>query len=260
MSVEQPGFSERIFEFAFNSEFAAAYRAVIAGVPHIPTQNQEKTLGYDVKFEVTRKGSPVKFLALQHKVAKFVDGKSGSNKFIRDKVGDPYYSTRIDPAQFNVIVKACSIPDLDFFYCLPLFHTLGSLNLNYNARKVCSSSVWIDVSKVKRLTTHESHFMAYRERLQAFVFSEEAQPAVSTSPSEHMSKLVSPKRTPSAQRTLNALLEAIRSEPAFRDHPAAPDLLNAPESHGDADHFAALGNVLSTYLDSTLLVLTEVPS
>lgn len=56
MPVYPPGFSERVFEFGFNSEYAAQNRAVLAAAPHIPTQNDEKALGYDIAFEIKRRG------------------------------------------------------------------------------------------------------------------------------------------------------------------------------------------------------------
>ena len=67
MAVFAPGFSERVFEFSFNAEYAAANKAVLAGAPHIPTQNDEKYLGYDVLFEIQAGGGVTNMLALQHK-------------------------------------------------------------------------------------------------------------------------------------------------------------------------------------------------
>ena len=73
MPVYPPGFSERVFEFSFNAEYSNANRALLSAAPHIPTQNEEKWLGYDVAFELNRRGI-VHSLALQHKVCRFVDG------------------------------------------------------------------------------------------------------------------------------------------------------------------------------------------
>jgi hypothetical protein len=80
MTVQVPGFSERVFKFGFNAEFAHSHRAVLAAVPHIPTQNQEKLLGYDVKFEIKKSGGAIRMIALQHKVARQVCGGAGPKK------------------------------------------------------------------------------------------------------------------------------------------------------------------------------------
>jgi len=56
MPVFPPGFSERVFEFSFNAEFANNNRAIIACAPYIPTQNEEKWLGYDVEFQIKNRG------------------------------------------------------------------------------------------------------------------------------------------------------------------------------------------------------------
>lgn len=62
------GFSERTFEFCFNAEFCLLNAAILATHPHIPTQNAEKDLGYDVEMKI-KSGGYVKSLFLQHKVA-----------------------------------------------------------------------------------------------------------------------------------------------------------------------------------------------
>ena len=73
MPVYPPGFSERVFEFGFNSEYADQNRAVLAAAPHIPTQNEEKALGYDIAFEIKRRGGAINSIALQHKTCRFVE-------------------------------------------------------------------------------------------------------------------------------------------------------------------------------------------
>lgn len=107
MSVFHAGFSERVFEFSFNAEYAHQNRAVLAAAPHIPTQNEEKYLGYDVAFEVSHRGS-IGAIALQHKVCRFVDERGRTNRKFWDAAGGPYFAFRIDVEQFNVIESLAS--------------------------------------------------------------------------------------------------------------------------------------------------------
>ena len=173
--ITPPGFSERIFEFGFNAEYADRYKAVLAGIPHIPTQNQEKSLGYDIKFEIASHHGASRYLALQHKVSRYVDGLSSSNRRFREHVGSPYYAFRIDVDQFNLIEKAASSKSggLDFYYCAPLFHTSIAMNERYVAKDVEKNSVWIDVQGAGQLSLTEAHTMVYSpDGATAFVFSE----------------------------------------------------------------------------------------
>jgi hypothetical protein len=73
MLVYPPGFSERVFEFGFNSAYADQNRAVAA--PHIPMQNEEKALWYDIAFEIKQRGGAIYSIALQHKTCRFVDAR-----------------------------------------------------------------------------------------------------------------------------------------------------------------------------------------
>lgn len=56
-----PGFSERTFEFCFNAEFCQLFGGLLASHPHIPSQREEKDLGYDVEFVIrhTRPTAPI---------------------------------------------------------------------------------------------------------------------------------------------------------------------------------------------------------
>ncbi|WP_249869151.1 hypothetical protein [Oceanobacillus saliphilus] len=49
--MSERGFSERTFEFCFNAEFCMKNKGLLATHPLLPSQRQEKHLGYDVNFE-----------------------------------------------------------------------------------------------------------------------------------------------------------------------------------------------------------------
>jgi hypothetical protein len=178
MAVHPPGVSERVFEFAFNSEFCTASGALIAGCPYIPTQNQEKRLGYDVAIKV-KAGSKIRSLYLQHKVARRVDGKSGSNKKFRDVVDSPYYAFSLDVDQYNLIHRYSQKKTREFYYCSPIFTSRKDLDLHYAAKTVVTNSAWISVAKWASITDTASHCIVYSSDLKKVSrFSEEPEELV----------------------------------------------------------------------------------
>lgn len=161
MAVSYPAFPERVFEFAFNAEYCHVNHAVLIGTPELPTQNEEKYLGYDVAFEIQKAGGAVNTIALQHKISRFVTARSGSNARFYDEVGGPYFATRLDTEQFNIIEDLASahMPGVQILYCMPLFTTRNDIDTHYVSRTVLTHSVWIDVAGVGQLPAHETHTM-----------------------------------------------------------------------------------------------------
>lgn len=173
MSVISAGFSERVFEFAFNSEFCNYSRFLLAGCPFIPTQNQEKRLGFDVAIKINN-GARFRSLYLQHKVARLVDGKSGSNKKFRDAVDSPYFAFPLDTDQYNLIHRFSQKTRREFYYCAPAFTTRKDLSCYYASRAVVENSAWIDVSKCSPITDKKPHTIVYSSDLKSAArFSEE---------------------------------------------------------------------------------------
>lgn len=175
MSVLRPGFSERVFEFSFNAEYANRNRAILAGAPSIPTQNKEKSLGYDVKFEIAAHGGAVHAVALQHKVSRLVDRLGPSNWAFWNTAGGPYFAFRLDTDQYNLIesIASAGLPGVEFHFCAPLFATRVAMNGHYLAGTVEAHSVWIDVAGAGRIADGDMHTIVYRaDGSQAFRFSE----------------------------------------------------------------------------------------
>lgn len=196
MAVHRPGVSERVFEFAFNSEFCTSSGALIAGCPYIPTQNQEKRLGYDVAIKV-KAGSKIRSLYLQHKVARYVDGKTGSNKKFRDAVGSPYYAFSLDVDQYNLIHRFSQKKTREFYYCSPIFTSRKDLDSHYAAKTVVSNSAWIDVSSCTAIpsTDTTSHCIVYSPDLQNVSrFSDEPEKTVAAEKPSLEKLLMSPVR------------------------------------------------------------------
>src|SRR5688500_2436991 len=176
MAVNHAGFSERVFEFGFNAEYAQKNRALLATAPHIPTQNEEQWLGYDVRFEIKKHGGAIHSVALQHKVARYVDGSCGTNKKFRDAVGGPYLAFRINVDQFNLIESFASsgLSGVEFVYCAPRFSQRKNMDKHYLKRRVMKESIWIDPKGVGSVTSSEAHSIVYNASgSKAFVFSGE---------------------------------------------------------------------------------------
>jgi hypothetical protein len=185
MPSYQAGFSERVFEFAFNSEYAHRNKAVLAGAPHIPTQNEEKWLGYDVAFEVKQRGGAVHAVALQHKVSRFVDKVGPSNRHFWSAAGGPYFAFVLDTDQYNLIqsISSCGVVGIEFHYCAPIFFNRNELNTHYLAKTVESNSIWIDVGTVGQITDTDTHTIVYPALGgSAFRFSKTAMPLNVISP------------------------------------------------------------------------------
>ena len=179
MSILTPGFSERVFEFSFNAEYADRNKAVLAGAPDIPTQNKEKSLGYDVKFELLQRGGPTHAVALQHKVSRFVDGIGPKSRHFWKAIGGPYFGFRLDVDQYNLIERLSSLgrSDVEFHFCGPLFASRKQMNDHFMAKIVEANSVWINVAGAGQIKADEPHSIIYsQDGTQAFLFSEKPVP------------------------------------------------------------------------------------
>lgn len=176
MTVEKSVFSERLFEFLFNAEFMHKNAAQVIGTPHIPSQDEEKWLGYDVAFDIQNGPGVFNVLALQHKVVRLVDGPgSASNIQFRTIAGNTYFAFPVDPFQFNTIEALASgnLPWLEFYFCAPLFVDKINLDARYAAQDLDAHSVYIDVTGAGQLDESIAHSIIYTPTgNQAWVFSE----------------------------------------------------------------------------------------
>lgn len=180
MTVHHSMFAERLFEFLFNAEFIHKNSANVIGMPHIPSQEEEKWLGYDVAFNLQNGAGVINALALQHKVVRLVDGPgSGANKAFRKTAGNPYFAFPVDPVQFNTIeaLVSLNLPGLEFYFCAPLFVDQKNLDDRYAAKDLDAHSVYIDVNGVGQLDESISHSIVYTPSgNDAWVFSEDPKP------------------------------------------------------------------------------------
>lgn len=177
MLVEKrSGFSERLFEFAYNAEFARVHSAVLAGLPWIPSQQQEKLLAYDVRFRL--KGvNAVRSLFLQHKVASFFEPMPKSYKSKSKFVGalaPEFFKFKLDNDQYNKIVNL-RLRDVAVYYCSPMFIGVRRLNRHFAAGTVDGNSIWIDVRACPKLvgaSKKTTHHLGYTSAMLVRRFSD----------------------------------------------------------------------------------------
>jgi hypothetical protein len=272
MAVYPPGFSERVFEFSFNAQYAAANRAVLAGVPDIPSQNDEKWLGYDVAYSIQAAGGAVNTLALQHKTARYVDNASGTNWQFTTVVGLPYFAFRLDVDQFNIIqsVASAAMLGIEFYFCAPLFVNRMNMNKHYMGQTVLANSLWIDVAGASELDNDEPHSLIYRaDGTVACVFSDEPRRVKVVRPREGRQATHDQRKLDDDdyRKIYDVTFNAIRDywprrrktrRAAESEVPPMPDQLPAYQHAAKApENFRALRDLLCTYLGVSLLV--ELP-
>src|SRR5699024_2837148 len=153
------GFSERTFEFCFNAEFCNQYSGLLAAHPTLPSQRQEKYLGYDVEFKI-KSGSYCNSLFLQHKAPHFAGNRVSNNRGFYDTHGGPYFRFRVDTKQHNTMVDNISTDMGDIFYCAPLFNTYVELASKYDTKDIVDSSIWIDPNNI-RINDNKNHNITY---------------------------------------------------------------------------------------------------
>ncbi len=205
MTVHHSVFAERLFEFLFNAEFIHKNSANVIGMPHIPSQDEEKWLGYDVAFDLQNGAGVTNALALQHKVVRLVDGPgSGANTAYRKTAGNPYFAFPVDPVQFNTIEALASenLPGIEFYFCAPLFVDRQNLEARYAAKDLDSHSVYIDVKGAGQLNEFISHSIVYTPGgSNAWVFSENPKPLTIRRASERKKPEWQQHEQPSLERT-----------------------------------------------------------
>lgn len=163
-------FSERTFEFCFNAEFCNKYSSIIAGHPMLPTLQEEKSLGYDVKFNIAA-GTIVNSIFLQHKVPSYAARRQHNNQSSYDAHKGPYYRFPVNNDQHNLLVNA-RMRFESFYYCAPLFNSTKVLQDKYNTRTILDSSILIDPNSYG-ITDKRQHHITYNPLgNEAFLHSE----------------------------------------------------------------------------------------
>ncbi len=164
-------FSERTFEFCYNAEYCRLNAGILATHPSIPSQNEEKDLGYDVEFQLMQLGV-VRSLFLQHKIVHFAGSRAGRNARFYNAHGGPYFRFPVDTHQHNVLHDLAANQG-NAFYCAPIFNRTIDLRQAYEGLEICDRSLWLDPIEVGRINDHESHHITYSgDGMQRFLHSE----------------------------------------------------------------------------------------
>jgi hypothetical protein len=182
------GLSERTFEFCFNSEFCQKYRALLASHPYIPSQRQEKDLGYDVEFKI-RNHHFTRSIFLQHKVASYAEHRSGRNARFYNAHGGAYYRFPIDKDQHNVLVKLSNKKG-NAFYCAPRFYNRSELESYFRSDTIADNSIWLNPSVAGQISDSDTHNITFDPTgAQAFLHSEIRKVESITSISEYLPQI-----------------------------------------------------------------------
>lgn len=155
----RPGFSERTFEFCFNAEFCQAVGGLLVSHPHIPSQQIEKDLGYDVAFKI-QQDQYISSIFIQHKVAHFAEARAGRNAQFFDHHHGPYFRFAVDNEQHNTLHEL-SRNKGDAYYCAPLFHLSHELEDHFRANTITNNSLLLDPVQVGPLTDIERHNITF---------------------------------------------------------------------------------------------------
>jgi len=158
-----PEFSERQFEFNFNTEFVSKHRALLSTLPFLPTPRQEKNLGYDVRYDF-EKGFKAKSLMLQFKVSHFVKDWSIKNDYIYNCYNGAYFRFSIRPRHLSKqhkIMLELSRKGESIFYCAPLFYRWPELVNFFRRQIVIDNSRFFDPIDIGVLPDDKQHHISY---------------------------------------------------------------------------------------------------
>jgi hypothetical protein len=155
-------FSEREFEFCFNSEWVRKNRGALLGTPVIPTTRAERFKGYDVGFRI-RHGRYRRSIFLQHKVPVFVNRRAGRNaRFMANHPKGAYLRFLLrqsakSPQHNTLLALAKRRPSSDVLYCVPLFHSYQSLRDYLATDQITDHSLYLPVRSMQRIADSKPH-------------------------------------------------------------------------------------------------------
>ena len=155
----RPGFSERTFEFCFNAEFCRLLGGLLVSHPHIPSQQIEKDLGYDVEFEI-QQGQYSSSVFIQHKVVHFAEFRSGRNSQFFDHHKGPYFRFPVDNEQHNTLSELSRTKG-DAYYCAPCFHLSHELEGHFRTDTIASNSLLLDPQDVGDILGNGRHNITF---------------------------------------------------------------------------------------------------
>lgn len=156
-------FSERMYEFEFNSEFKKTFQKNAIVIPYLPSQNEEGSLGYDVSFDIIRNRHIASFF-FQHKVPIFIKRKNKNNSHIYSHYFSPffYYNlARLDSSQQHNLLVNLSNQGENVFYSSAIFYLLNDL-YNYSiSNEIINNSILLNPSQIGEIKDFLLHKISY---------------------------------------------------------------------------------------------------
>ncbi|MEE3361073.1 MAG: adenylosuccinate lyase [Pseudomonadota bacterium] len=147
------------------------HAAILATYPNIPSQRQERYLGYDIEFKLTQSSYSVSVF-IQHKVAHFAEVRSGSNARFFNTHNEPYFRFPVDNDQHTILQKLSSARG-NTFYCAPLFHSRDDLHNSFQNGSISQNVILLDPNAVAPVAGKQRHNISYdRYGRAAFMHSE----------------------------------------------------------------------------------------
>lgn len=159
----RPEFSERQFEFCFNSEFIRKNSGAIVGMPFIPSQRIEELLGYDIQIRLQNTGVQYS-LFLQHKISHFVTHRRGSNSLIYDHYGGPYlyfYLNKTRNYQQHNLLFELSLSEEFVFYSAPVFAHREIMTQHFINSTITDSSLFLIPTSIGYISDSNTHKVSY---------------------------------------------------------------------------------------------------
>lgn len=154
-----PGFSERAFEFCFNHDYMQRNSAILATYPNIPSQRQERYLGYDIEFRLTP-GSYSFSIFIQHKVSSFAGSRAGRNADFYNEYNAPYYRFPVDNEQ-HTRLRALGAARGNTYYCAPKFHARSDLHDCFQSGAISQRVIILDPNAVAPIGGNGRHNITY---------------------------------------------------------------------------------------------------
>ena len=142
-----------------NAEYCQINSGILATHPHIPPQNQEKDLGYDVEFLIRTEGF-TKSVFFQHKVPYSAEQRAGRNTSFFNAHSGPYFRFGVDRNEHNLLYDL-SIRWGNTYYCSPCYNGRAELDQAYRTVMVAQRSLLLDPTDVGRITDDERHNITY---------------------------------------------------------------------------------------------------
>lgn len=189
-------FSEREFEFCFNTEFLRKHNSAILGIPRIPSQRLENILGYDVHYRL-QSGGYTRSLFLQHKVSTCACNRRGKNFNVWNCYQGPYYRFHIEKItktqQHNILVELAANGE-DVYYCAPLFTGFANLQAHYMQNQVLDFSRFFPPGSMGNIIDSESHSVSYNPTGTIGYFHSNAKKLPETKNWNQLSRETTPKQ------------------------------------------------------------------